>query len=49
MTWYALGVFAMTETTNALNTALVAILAFAAQAASVGAWAQKTGFAIAVE
>lgn len=42
-------VIAMTETTQSLDVAIVAILAFAAQAASVGAWAQKTGFAIAVD
>lgn len=42
-------VIAMTETTDSLNVALVVILVFAAQAASVGAWAQKSGFAIAVD
>ncbi len=48
LTLYAL-VIAMTETTNALDVAVVAILAITAQAAAVGAWAQKTGFAIAVD
>lgn len=42
-------IIAMTETTNALGVALVGILAVAAQTASVGAWAQKSGFAIAVD
>ena len=42
-------VIALTETTQNLTVALVAIAAFAAQAASVGAWAQKSGFAIAVD
>lgn len=42
-------VIAMTETTGALTVAVIAILAFAAQAASVGAWAQKSGFAIGVD
>lgn len=39
----------MTATIDALGMAVVAILAFAAQAASVGAWAQKTGFAIGLD
>ncbi len=42
-------VIAVTETTNSLGVAVLAILAVAAQAASVGAWAQKSGFAIAVD
>ncbi|WP_371168932.1 DUF1761 family protein [Aliiroseovarius sp. 2305UL8-7] len=42
-------VIAITETTGALGAAMVAILAFAAQAGSVGAWAQKSGFAISVD
>ena len=42
-------IIAMTETTNALGVAIVAILAVAAQTASVGAWAQKSGFAISVD
>lgn len=42
-------VIAMTETTNALGVAVVAILAVSAQTAAVGAWAQKTGFAIGVD
>lgn len=42
-------VIAMTETTDALGAAIVAILAVAAQAASVGAWAQKSRFAITVD
>lgn len=42
-------VIAMTETTGALGVAMVAILAVAAQTASVGAWAQKSGFAMAVD
>ncbi len=42
-------VVAVTETTNSLGVAVLAILAVAAQAASVGAWAQKSGFAIAVD
>ena len=42
-------VIAITETTGALGAAVVAILAVAAQAGSVGAWAQKSGFAIAVD
>ncbi len=42
-------VIAVTETTNSLGVAVLAILAVAAQAACVGAWAQKSGFAIAVD
>ncbi|WP_299079161.1 DUF1761 family protein [uncultured Ruegeria sp.] len=42
-------VIAVTETTNSLSVALLAILAVAAQAVSVGAWAQKSGFAITVD
>lgn len=42
-------IIAMTETTNALGVAIVAILAVAAQTASVGAWAQKSNFAIGVD
>ncbi|SMO92634.1 DUF1761 family protein [Ruegeria faecimaris] len=42
-------VIAVTETTNSLGVALLAILAVAAQTASVGTWAQKSGFAIAVD
>ncbi|MDE9449190.1 DUF1761 family protein [Aliiroseovarius sp. Z3] len=42
-------VIAMTETTGALGVAMVAILAVATQTASVGAWAQKSGFAMAVD
>ena len=42
-------VIAVTETTNSLGVALLAILAVAAQAAAVVAWAQKSGFAIAVD
>jgi len=42
-------IIAMTETTNALGVAIVAILAVAAQTASVGTWAQKSGFAISVD
>lgn len=42
-------VIALTETTNSLGVALLAILAVAAQAASVGAWAQKSVFAINVD
>ena len=42
-------VIAVTETTQSLDVALLGIAAFAAQAASVGAWAQKSGFAIAVD
>ena len=42
-------VIGLTETTGALGVAVVAILAVAAQAASVGAWAQKSGFAIAID
>ncbi len=42
-------VIAVSETTNSLGLAVLAILAVAAQAASVGAWAQKSGFAIAVD
>ena len=42
-------IIAITETTGALGAAMVAILAVAAQAASVGAWAQKSGFAIGVD
>lgn len=40
---------AVTETTNSLGVAVLAILAVAAQAATVGAWAQKSGFAIMVD
>ncbi len=42
-------VIALTETTNSLGVALLAILAVAAQTASVGAWAQKSVFAIMVD
>lgn len=42
-------VIAVSETSNSLGLAVLAILAVAAQAASVGAWAQKSGFAIAVD
>ncbi|WP_298934362.1 DUF1761 family protein [uncultured Ruegeria sp.] len=42
-------VIAVTETTNSLSVALLAILAVAAQAVSVGAWAQKSNFAITVD
>ncbi|MCK0170165.1 DUF1761 domain-containing protein [Aliiroseovarius sp. S1123] len=42
-------VIAMTETTGALTVAVIAILAVAAQTASVGAWAQKSGLAIGVD
>ncbi|RBW54813.1 DUF1761 family protein [Ruegeria sp. A3M17] len=42
-------VIALTETTNSLGVALLAILAVAAQTASVGAWAQKNVFAIMVD
>ncbi|EAR52782.1 hypothetical protein OG2516_01109 [Oceanicola granulosus HTCC2516] len=42
-------VVGVTETTGALGAAIVAILAVAAWAGSVGAWAQKSGFAIAVD
>jgi len=42
-------VIAMTETTNNLGVAVVAILAVAAQTASVGQWAQKSGVAILVD
>ncbi|MEX0365369.1 MAG: DUF1761 family protein [Ruegeria sp.] len=42
-------IIAATETTNSLGVAFLAILAVAAQAASVGKWAQKNGFAIAVD
>jgi hypothetical protein len=42
-------IIAMTETTNNLILALLAVLLFAAQAASIGAWAQKSGFAISVD
>ena len=42
-------VIAVTETTNSLSVALLAILAVAAQAVSVGAWAQKSSFAITVD
>ncbi len=42
-------VIAVTETSNSLGVAVLAILAVVAQTASVGAWAQKSGFAIAVD
>lgn len=42
-------VVAMTETTQSLDVAVAAILAFVIQTAAVGAWAQKSGFAIAVD
>lgn len=42
-------VIGLTETQQDLVTAVVAILAVAAQAGAVGAWAQKSGTAIAVD
>jgi len=42
-------VIAMTAATDALGVAIAAILAVAAQAGAVGAWAQKTGYAISVD
>ncbi len=42
-------VIAITATTDSLFLAIFAILAVAAQAASVGSWAQKSGFAIALD
>jgi len=42
-------VVGITATTDSLGLAILAILAVAAQSASVGAWAQKSGFAITVD
>ncbi len=42
-------IIAMTAATDSLGLAILAILAVAAQAVSVGAWAQKSGFAMAVD
>ncbi|WP_412562841.1 DUF1761 family protein [Thalassobius sp. MITS945101] len=42
-------IIGLTETTQNLNLALLAILAVAAQALSAGAWAQKSRFAITVD
>lgn len=42
-------IIGLTETTQNLNLALLAILAVAAQSLSVGAWAQKSRFAITVD
>jgi len=42
-------VIAMTETTQSLGVAIAAILAVVAQTVSVGVWAQKSSFAIAVD
>ncbi len=42
-------VIGLTETTQSLGLALAAILAVAAQAGAVGAWAQKTPAAIGVD
>lgn len=42
-------VIAITATTDSLGLAILMILAVAAQAGSVGAWAQKNAYAIAVD
>ncbi|MFA3917881.1 DUF1761 family protein [Ruegeria hyattellae] len=42
-------IIAITATTDSLGLAVLAILTVAAQAASVGAWAQKSPFAIMVD
>lgn len=42
-------IIGLTETTNSLGVAMLAILVAAAYAANTGAWAQKNGFAMAVD
>ena len=42
-------VIAITATTDSLILAILAIFAVATNAATIGAWAQKSGFAIAVD
>jgi len=42
-------VIAVTETSNSLGVAILAIFAVVAQTASVGIWAQKSGFAVMVD
>ncbi|WP_204114112.1 twitching motility protein PilT [Shimia biformata] len=42
-------IIGLTETTQSLGVALLAILSAAAYVANTGAWAQKSGFAIGVD
>ncbi len=42
-------IIGLTETTQSIDIAVLAVLAAAAYVANTGAWAQKTGFAIVVD